>query len=145
MPVVTPPVATPPVSTQTVSTPAVESPQTDAAPVIRVSTVTDSAPAPLPATSAPAPVVQVQQVFHQPQVVPAPSRTVTQSPDQLRKAIVVACGRMVREVRVDKGSDRLTVVHVVADPVTEQQLIGKLLALPEITATNVRLEIHVSH
>jgi osmotically-inducible protein OsmY len=103
-------------------------------PVIHVSAITSSTSAPRPAVSpaASAPA-------------PAAARTVSQSPAQLRKAVQKVCGKMAREVRVDKGSDHQTILHVVADPATEQQLIGKLLAMPEITATNVRLEIHVSH
>jgi hypothetical protein len=64
---------------------------------------------------------------------------------QLRKAVQKGCGKLAREVRVEKGKENQFMVHVVGYRETEQQLIAALLAMPEIAATNVRLEIHVSH
>jgi len=67
------------------------------------------------------------------------------SPIALRRAVQKGCGKLAREVRVEKGKEGQLLVFVVGHRETEQQLIASLLALPEIASTSVKLEIHVSH
>jgi hypothetical protein len=47
-------------------------------------------------------------------------------------------------VRVEKMKDHQMVLHVVTTTAAQQELISTLLGLPEIVASNVKLEVHVS-
>jgi hypothetical protein len=67
------------------------------------------------------------------------------APAHLRTVIQKGCGKLAREVRVEKGKEGHLMVHVIGYRESEQQLIATLLALPEVASTSVRLEIHVSH
>jgi hypothetical protein len=121
-------------------TPAAHTPQTEPAPLIRIGA--HSAPAPTAAAQT-TPSAPLKPPAFQPK--PLPARTVSQAAVELRKAVLKACGNKVREVRVEKGTDRQTILHVQANRETEQQVISTLLSMPEITSTNVRIEIRVSH
>jgi hypothetical protein len=62
----------------------------------------------------------------------------------LKEVVETACGKLARAVRVESGQDGRDVVHVTAAPSAEDQVIGKLLAVPEIAASNIKLQIHLS-
>src|SRR5262249_49130841 len=79
------------------------------------------APAALPATS--------------PNEVPPLTRVSAAVPADdahLDRVIRAACGNLARSVRVETAADGQPIVHVHAAPASEQEIIGKLLAIPEI-------------
>jgi hypothetical protein len=142
-------VSLPPLTNQTPAPPALPAVSTSspASPVVRVagSSTQPSAPVvaaaastvPVKSPSAPPPVVGST-------ALPGPMVPIV-SPAHLRTIVQKGCGKLAREVRVEKGKEGQLMVHVVGNRESEQQLIATLLALPEIASTNVRLEIHVSH
>ncbi len=125
--------------------PAVQTTSPAPSPVIRVSASTSTTQTTPPVVSA---LAATQPVKTPPPVgrtaVPGPMGAVV-SPVALRRAVQKGCGKLAREVRVEKGKEGQLMVFVVGHRESEQQLIASLLALPEIASTSVRLEIHVSH
>jgi hypothetical protein len=64
------------------------------------------------------------------------------SPADLKKAVEKACGGLAREVKVTAGPDKTLTVRVVAHG-SELEVMKKLLALPEMAAANVKLDLHL--
>jgi hypothetical protein len=55
-----------------------------------------------------------------------------------------ACGKLAREVKVEGGKDGTVSVHVFAMPATEHLLVTRLLQVPELSASNVSLNVHMA-
>jgi hypothetical protein len=53
-------------------------------------------------------------------------------------------GAMVRSVRLEKGADGRSVMHVDAAPGAEQAILHKVMSIPEITESELRLQIHLT-
>lgn len=83
-------------------------------------------------------------VLHDAQATPA---TITRtggssSVERLRQRVLKACAGQARNVRVERRPDRsLQVTVTVVRPEMEQNLLGSLLQLPEMTSPNVHLLI----
>jgi hypothetical protein len=126
--------------------PAVQTSSAAPSPVIRVSSTTTTGQSATPVVAA---VASATPGKAAPSVVgttslPGPMGPPL-SPIALRKAVQKGCGKLAREVRVEKGKEGQLKLHVIGYRESEQQLIASLLALPEVASTSVRLEIHVSH
>lgn len=106
-------------------------------------------PMPLTPTAAQVPVAPTpfaQPVVTQPRNdryadAPAPMKM---SSKELSERVKASCGKMVRDVKIELGADRKIMVHVYATPATEHLVVGKLLAMPELAASNVKLQLHLA-
>jgi osmotically-inducible protein OsmY len=78
----------------------------------------------------------------EPAAGPAPMRMTSK---ELIERVKSTCGKLVREVKLEPGADRQIVVHIYAKPSTEHLLVGKLLQMPELAASNVRLQLHLAN
>ena len=65
-------------------------------------------------------------------------------PARIHQLVTRAGGKLAREVRVEMASDQRQTVHVYAVPGAEKELITRLLQVPEIAASNLRLHIHIA-
>lgn len=114
---------------------------------------------PAPAPAAPKPMPEVKPAMpepvtpvaaklppaaapSEPAAAPAPMRMTSK---ELVERIKAACGKLVRDVKLEPGADRQIVVHIYAKPATEHLLVGKLLQMPELAASNVRLQLHLGN
>jgi hypothetical protein len=76
---------------------------------------------------------------------PLTPRTPTDlSPRQVQQLVAKAGGKLIRQIRVEKGADQRLTVHVHAAPAIEQELITRLLQVPQIAASNIHLQIHLA-
>jgi hypothetical protein len=78
---------------------------------------------------------------------PAPGAAAVTAPlkqADLRRIVQKACGKLASDIRVEARPNQQVLVHVVAAPASEQDLIAALLSIPEIAANNVKLEVHTS-
>jgi hypothetical protein len=64
-------------------------------------------------------------------------------PDKLRNLVVKAVDKLAQKVRVEMGPDKRPTVHVHAAAAAEQELIMRLLQVPEIAGSNLRVQIHL--
>ncbi len=106
-----------------------------------------AAPAPLTPTAAklppaePAAVVPAAPAAPVAPKAPAAMRMTTK---ELIGRVKSGCGNLVKEVKVESGADHKIVVHVYARSAAEQVVIGKLLLIPELAASNVQLQLHLA-
>lgn len=87
-------------------------------------------------------------VFHEPVPASSPVRAASaqdpmDSPTYALKVVKMACGKLARSVHVETGADGKPFVHVHALPASEKEIIGKLMAVPEIAQSSLRLQIHL--
>lgn len=119
---------------------------------VPVSTTTTTpvpaAPAALPAAvkaeSAPAPTPTIQpaaatSVALTPQAGPP----LTIKPVELQRLITTAAGKRIDRVHVETQGNQ-HVVHVQVRPGAQEELVPVLLGLPELSASNVRLHLHLA-
>lgn len=76
-----------------------------------------------------------------PPVVQPTVRSVT--PAQLHRAVATVCGRQATKISVETLADHTLVVHVHAAAGAEQELVGKVLQVPEVTQPGVKLQLHL--
>lgn len=74
---------------------------------------------------------------------PAGKATPAMQPPQVYNLVKTACGNLANAVRVENGPDNRLTVHIHASPGSEQAIIAKLLAVPEIASSNLRMQIHL--
>jgi hypothetical protein len=74
-------------------------------------------------------------------VVPAQIRMTSK---ELVQRIQTACAKLAREVKVESDKDHKVVVHVYAIPKADQSLlVARLMQMPELSASNVSVHIHM--
>jgi osmotically-inducible protein OsmY len=122
-----------PVSTKPVS------PKTEVKPV-STKTITEPAQAPV-VVKADKPVEIKTEPKPTPSATPVAIRLTAK---ELSERVHGACGKLARRVRIEPGKDKAIHVHVHANPGVEQHvLVGKLLQMPELAASNVQLHVHL--
>jgi hypothetical protein len=66
-----------------------------------------------------------------------------QTPEAVQQLITQAGAELLREVRIERGTDERLTVHVYPVPAGEKELLARLFRVPAISRSNLRLKIHV--
>ena len=65
------------------------------------------------------------------------------TPVQLSRIVQKACGKLARQIRVERGEYHQLVVHVTGEPAAHESLVAALLSgFRSLPRTNVKLEVH---
>jgi hypothetical protein len=111
-------------------------------PILSESRPAAASPPVLRVSNKPAPTAPAKKAEAQP-TAPA-SDYIYVTPAQLTGIVQRACGKLANKVRVEKAADHHLVVHVFGTPATHERLITALLEIPQLAASNVKLEVHVA-
>jgi hypothetical protein len=65
-------------------------------------------------------------------------------PAQMVQLVQKACGKLASQVRVQSDARHQMVVHVSGSSSAHDPLIAALLSIPELSASNVKLEVHLA-
>jgi hypothetical protein len=65
-------------------------------------------------------------------------------PAHLVQLVQKACGKLASQVRVQSDACHQMVVHVTGSSSAQDPLIAALLSIPELSASNVKLEVHLA-
>lgn len=63
--------------------------------------------------------------------------------DNVRSAILASCGKIVKSVRLETRSDGRNTYHIHASAKVEQELVSRLLTIPQVVGTNAHIQIHL--
>ncbi|MGL4554417.1 MAG: BON domain-containing protein [Gemmataceae bacterium] len=121
-------------------------------PAFATAPVTPYRPLPVPVAETPLPPVtpvaakEPAEKAAPPAVAPAVmkvEKAKPTTPDQMRRAILAGCGKLVKDVKVETRPDGHAVYHLHASAKVEQELVAQLLTIPQVADSNAHIQIHL--
>jgi hypothetical protein len=138
----TPPPVVPVPFVPTTTRPTAPAPVTPTAAQVSATAAVRIPTSPSPTTGASSP--PAPRATPAPRAAPAVVPADRLPPNQLRALVVKAVDKLARQVRVEVGADKRPTVHIDAAPPAEKELIRRMLQVPEIAASKLRVQIHLA-